>query len=120
MPLNFGGRKRSGAFDTVWPSADMLMMMSSATEMNLGIRSPRDYGRLYKNESASCGLDSLIGLMRCCGMPKFIDECLVVPVSCSASRFSKQCSSANLWFFGSAVPAASDKDFCPRVNMFKE
>ena len=28
-------------------------------------------------------------------------ECLVVPVACSASRFSKQCSSraaANLWF----------------------
>ena len=21
MPLNFGGQKRSGAFDTVWPSA---------------------------------------------------------------------------------------------------
>ena len=29
-------------------------------------------------------------------------ECLVVPVACSASRFSKQCSSraaANLWFW---------------------
>ena len=23
MPLNFGGRKRSGAFDTVWPPASL-------------------------------------------------------------------------------------------------
>jgi hypothetical protein len=56
---------------------------------------------LYINESASCGLDSLIGFMRCCGMRTLAHECLVVPVVCSASRFSKQCSSraaANLWF----------------------
>jgi hypothetical protein len=26
--LNIGGRKRSGAFDMVWPTANMLMMMS--------------------------------------------------------------------------------------------
>jgi hypothetical protein len=32
VPLNFGGRERSGAFGTVWPSANMLMMMSCALE----------------------------------------------------------------------------------------
>ena len=30
MPLNFGGRKRSGAFDTVWPSANLF---STTTRM---------------------------------------------------------------------------------------
>ena len=25
MPLNFGGQKRSGAFDMVWPPANMMI-----------------------------------------------------------------------------------------------
>jgi hypothetical protein len=31
--FSFGVRKRSGNFDTVWPSANMLMMMFRALEM---------------------------------------------------------------------------------------
>ena len=30
MPLNFGGQKRSGAFDTVWPSAKVISAGASA------------------------------------------------------------------------------------------
>ena len=30
MPLNFGGQKRSGAFDTVWPSAKGIRCKLSA------------------------------------------------------------------------------------------
>jgi hypothetical protein len=33
MPLNFGGRKRSGAFDMIWPSAKL--MISKTTMANL-------------------------------------------------------------------------------------
>jgi hypothetical protein len=36
------------------------------------------------NESASCGLDSGMGFMKCCGMPTLAYECIVVPVACSA------------------------------------
>jgi hypothetical protein len=36
------------------------------------------------NESASCGPDSEIGFMKCCGMRTGAHECLVVPVACSA------------------------------------
>ena len=74
------------------------------------------------NESTSCGLDSGVGFMKCCGMRTLAHECLVVPVACSASRLSRQCSSraaASLWVFGLAVPAALAKDFCPREKMFK-
>jgi hypothetical protein len=36
------------------------------------------------NESASCGLDSDIGFMKCSGMRTLAHECLGVPVACSA------------------------------------
>jgi hypothetical protein len=36
------------------------------------------------NESASCGLDSDIGFMKCCGMSSLAHECLIIPVACSA------------------------------------
>jgi hypothetical protein len=36
------------------------------------------------NGSASCGLDSEIGFMQCCGMRTLAYECLVVPVACGA------------------------------------
>jgi hypothetical protein len=36
------------------------------------------------NESASCGLDSDNGFMKCCGMRTLAHECLIVPVACSA------------------------------------
>jgi hypothetical protein len=74
------------------------------------------------NESTTCGLDSDIGFMKCCGMRTLAHECLVVPVACSAGRLSRQCSSwaaASLWVFGSVVPAALAKDFCPREKIFK-
>jgi hypothetical protein len=36
------------------------------------------------NESASCGLDSDIGFIKCCGMRALAHESLVVLVACSA------------------------------------
>jgi hypothetical protein len=36
------------------------------------------------NESASCGLDSDIGLLKCCSMRALAHECLVVLGGCSA------------------------------------
>jgi hypothetical protein len=36
------------------------------------------------NEPASCGLDSDMGFMKCCGMLTLAYGCLVVPVACSA------------------------------------
>jgi hypothetical protein len=36
------------------------------------------------NESTSCGLDSDIGFMKCCGMRTLAHECLVVAVARSA------------------------------------
>jgi hypothetical protein len=36
------------------------------------------------NESTSCGLDSDIDFMKCCGMHILSHECLVVPEACSA------------------------------------
>jgi hypothetical protein len=36
------------------------------------------------NESASCGLDSDIGFMKCYSMRTLAHEFLVVPVACSA------------------------------------
>jgi hypothetical protein len=36
------------------------------------------------NESASCGLDSDMGFMKCCGMCTLAHACLVVPVACRA------------------------------------
>jgi hypothetical protein len=36
------------------------------------------------NGSASCGLDSDVGFMNCCGMCTLAHESLVVPVACSA------------------------------------
>jgi len=74
------------------------------------------------NESTSCGLDSDVGFMKCCGMRTLAHECLVVPVACSAWRLSKQCSSraaASLWVFGSAVPAALAKDFLSEREDFQ-
>ena len=70
----------------------------------------------------SSGLDSDIGFMKCCGMPTLAHECLVVPVACTAGWVFRQRSSraaASLWVFGSAVPAALAKDFCPRWKSFK-
>ena len=40
MPLNFGGQKRSGAFDTVWPSATM-RPESAARELRVAQIVPR-------------------------------------------------------------------------------
>jgi hypothetical protein len=45
---------------------------------------PSHYRRFYMNESASCGLDSDIDFMKCCGMRTLAHECLVVTVACSA------------------------------------
>jgi hypothetical protein len=74
------------------------------------------------NESASCGLDSDIGFMKCCGMRTLAHECLVVPEACTAGWVFKQRSSraaASLSVFGSAVPAALAKESCPRWKSFE-
>ena len=41
MPLNFGGQKRSGAFDTVWPSAKNLKINEHSTLQDSCVSSTR-------------------------------------------------------------------------------
>ena len=55
-------------------------------------------------------------------MPTLANECLVVPVACSARRLSRQCSSradASPWFVVSEVPAELAKELCPREKIFE-
>ena len=41
MPLNFGGQKRSGAFDTVWPPAKIHVAARDKVFLNLFSKSDR-------------------------------------------------------------------------------
>ena len=41
MPLNFGGQKRSGAFDTVWPSATNVEHFAAWVTWESGMAGPR-------------------------------------------------------------------------------
>ena len=91
--------------------------MSFAVEMKCPWHSitTRLWGALYD-------LILTLVFMKCFGMRTLAHECLVVPVACSAWRLSRQCSSraaVSLWVFGSAVPAALAKDFCPREKILR-
>jgi hypothetical protein len=63
------------------------------------------------DESASCGLDSGIGFMKCCGMRALAHECLVVPVGMTflwAMLLPAGCKSIGFWI--SSASSMSERE----------
>jgi hypothetical protein len=78
----------------------MLMMMSRALEMKCPWHSITTRFWEALDESASCGLDSGIGFMKCCGMCTLAHKCLVVPVGMTvlwAMLLPAGCKSMGFW-----------------------
>ena len=60
MPLNFGGRKRSGAFDVVWPSAKMILQFAHCYQVWAGLAplasAPISFLKLFTRSFAFRGM----------------------------------------------------------------
>ena len=55
MLLNFGGRKRSGAFDTVWPSAKALAFLEKLLCVNFcDKQKPVPFARVVSRKKSNC------------------------------------------------------------------